>query len=169
MECAGEVPQRSPEGQWHWSRSLALSSAWPDAAACTCSGRELGVVQAGISLLGSESWLTRWCIYLYKSKSVFRFWVLSDRVIEANTIMIPRWNHNGICTGKWNGNKNSRNLDFTQTGTCIISFSAYLIITGPFYKVLQHLFKLPHMFLSLCILRKSISILVLVILQLLWK
>lgn len=65
---------------------------------------------------------------------LFRFWVLSGRVIEDNTVMIPRWNHNGICTGKWNGNKNSWDLDFTQTGTCIISFSASLIITGPFYK-----------------------------------
>lgn len=97
----------------------------------------------------------------------FRFWGLSGRVIETNTVLIPSWNHNGICTGKWNGNKNfSCSLDFTQTRMCIKSWNMYFLFCifdcyRFFYKVLQHLFKLLNIFLSLCILRKTISVLVL--------
>lgn len=170
---AAEKPRKAVTLKWFFgSRQL-----WPVAAACTCSGRELGI---GASWdFPPRQWILAYQVMLYLPVQIkelpLRFWGLSGRVIEANAVMIPSWNHNGICTGKWNGNKNSCSLDFTQTGTCIKSWNMYYFLFCIFdcyrffYKVLQHLFKLPNIFLSLCILRKTISILVLVILQLLWK
>lgn len=59
-----EKPRKAVALEWFFSSQQCVT--------CCCApvlGGSLVLLQAGISLLGSGSWVTRWCIYVYKSKS----------------------------------------------------------------------------------------------------
>lgn len=146
-----EVAQRSPERQWHWSGSSVLSRS-VTCCCCSCSGGSLVLVQAGISLLGSGSWLTRrCCIYVYKSKSS-----LSDsgcfqaRIVEATVTWYPAAITMAFIQANWMATKTSHGtLIFVRNGTHIKSWNMYyflsasLIVTGPFIKYFSAYLNFP--------------------------
>lgn len=138
-----EVLQRSPGRQWHWSGSLVLSSCDLLLLLAPVLGGSLVLVQAGISLLGSGSWLTRWCcIYLYKSKSS----LADSGCCQAGQLrLLLSWYPAEITVAFVQANEMAIKTSHAililhrlervlSLGTCIISFSSSLIVAGPFIK-----------------------------------